>query len=71
MLGAVFGLLRGVLVALVVATLVQMTPLAQTELWRSSRSVAWGQVLLEGLRPILPDQVLQFLPGPLPEPSVM
>lgn len=66
MLGAVFGLMRGLLVALVVATLVQMTPLAQTGLWRSSRSVGWSQVLLEGLRPILPDQVLQFLPGPEP-----
>ena len=71
MLGAVFGLMRGVLVALVAATLVQMTPLAQAELWRSSRSVGWSQVLLEGLRPILPVQVLQFLPGPQPEPLAL
>lgn len=62
LLGAVFGLMRGLVVALVVVTLVQMTPLAQSELWRSSRSVGWMQTLMQGLRPILPDQVLQFLP---------
>ena len=62
LLGALFGLMRGLVVALVVVTLVQMTPLAQAELWRSSRSVGWIQVLLQGLRPILPVQVLQFLP---------
>ncbi|MCH8179240.1 MAG: CvpA family protein [Proteobacteria bacterium] len=66
LLGAVFGLMRGLVVALVVVTLVQMTPLAQSELWRSSRSVGWMQTLLQGLRPILPDQVLQFLPEPGP-----
>lgn len=66
LLGAAFGLMRGVVVALAVVTLVQMTPLAQSELWRSSRSVGWIQSLLQGLRPILPDQVLQFLPEPHP-----
>lgn len=63
LMGGVFGLLRGLLVALAVVTLVSMTPLAQAELWRSSRSVEWIQLLLQGLRPILPDQVLQFLPA--------
>lgn len=62
LLGAMFGLMRGLLVALVVVTCVQMTPLADTDLWRSSRSVGWIQLLLQGLRPILPVQVLQFLP---------
>jgi membrane protein required for colicin V production len=61
MLGALFGVMRGLVVALAVVTLVQMTPLAQAELWRSSRSVAWIQIGLQGLRPILPEQVLQFL----------
>ncbi len=67
LMGAAFGLMRGLLVALVVVTLVQMTPMAQTELWRSSRSVGWMQTLLQGLRPILPAQVLQFVPEPQAE----
>jgi membrane protein required for colicin V production len=71
LMGAVFGLMRGLLVASVVVTLVQMTPLVQTEVWRSSRSVGWIQALLQGLRPILPTQVLQFLPEPLPVTSTM
>lgn len=68
MLGAVFGVMRGLVVALAVVTLVQMTPLAQSELWRSSRSVGWIQLLLQGLRPILPEQVLQFLPETVNDP---
>lgn len=62
LLGAGFGLIRGVLVALVVATLVNMTPLARWEPWQASRGVAWLQVLLQGLRPVLPEQVVKFLP---------
>ncbi|WP_294636271.1 CvpA family protein [uncultured Aquabacterium sp.] len=60
--GAGFGLARGLVVALLVATLVSMTPLAQWAPWQSSRGVAWLAVLLDGLRPVLPDQVVKFLP---------
>lgn len=62
LLGAGFGLIRGVVVALVVATLVNMTPLATWAPWHASRGVAWLQVLLKGLRPVLPEQVVKFLP---------
>jgi membrane protein required for colicin V production len=61
-LGAGFGLVRGVVVALVVSTVVNMTPVARWEPWRESRGVAWLQVLLAGLRPVLPEQVVKFLP---------
>lgn len=61
-LGAGFGLMRGVLVALVIVTLVNMTPVARWEPWRSSRGVACLQALLAGLRPVLPEQVVKFLP---------
>ncbi|MDO9238068.1 MAG: CvpA family protein [Aquabacterium sp.] len=60
--GAIFGLMRGVVVALAVTTLVTMTPLATWEPWHASRGVTWLQVLLQGLRPVLPEQVLKFLP---------
>ncbi|HEX5355441.1 MAG TPA: CvpA family protein [Aquabacterium sp.] len=61
-LGAGFGLMRGVVVALVVVTLVGMTPVAKWPSWQASRGVAWMQVMLKGLRPVLPEQVIKFLP---------
>lgn len=61
-LGAGFGLVRGVVVALVVCTVVSMTPVARWEPWQASRGVAGLQILLTGLRPVLPEQVVKFLP---------
>jgi membrane protein required for colicin V production len=61
--GAVFGLMRGVVVALAVVTFVGMTPVAKWEPWQASRGVAWLQVVLKGLRPVLPEQVVEFLPA--------
>ncbi len=61
--GAVFGLMRGVLVALVIVTIVRATPLAQWEPWMASTGVDWLEILLEGLRPVLPEQVVEFLPA--------
>lgn len=64
LLGAVFGLMRGLLAALAIYVLVSMTPVAQAESWRVSRGVAWLGTVLQGLRPILPPEVVQFLPTP-------
>lgn len=61
-LGAGFGLMRGVVAALVLVTLVGMTPVAKWPSWQASRGVAWMQVILKGLRPVLPEQVIKFLP---------
>ncbi len=62
-LGAVFGLLRGALVALVVATAVNLTPLADTPTWRASHGAAGLQEVLSGLRPLLPHEVVRHLPA--------
>ncbi|MBH1987919.1 MAG: CvpA family protein [Burkholderiales bacterium] len=64
LLGAVFGLMRGLIVALALSSFVSMTPLAQAESWRASRGVGWLDAALQGLRPILPPEVVQFLPTP-------
>jgi membrane protein required for colicin V production len=64
LLGAVFGLVRGLLASLAIYVLVSMTPVAQAESWRASRGVAWLGTILQGLRPILPPEVVQFLPAP-------
>ena len=69
LMGAVFGLMRGLLVGLVVVTLVSLTPIAKWEPWVQSRSVGWMHVLLEGLRPMLPAAVLQYLPESRPLPG--
>jgi membrane protein required for colicin V production len=60
-LGAVFGLLRGVLVALVIATAVNLTPLAGSAGWQASRSAAGLDRVLDGLRPLLPPEVARHL----------
>jgi membrane protein required for colicin V production len=60
-LGAVFGLLRGVLVLLVVATAVSLTPWAASRPWQDSRAAAGLGVMLSGLKPLLPDEVARHL----------
>jgi membrane protein required for colicin V production len=62
MLGAAFGLVRGLLVSLVLYTLVSMTPMTQWGPWQASQAVPWLQVLMQGLRPVLPEGVSRYLP---------
>lgn len=64
LLGAAFGLARGLIGALAVFVLVSMTPVAQADVWRDSRGVAWLSGVLHGLLPILPPEVVKFLPAP-------
>lgn len=61
LLGAVFGLLRGVLIALVAATAVNLTPLAESPSWRASQGAAGLQRMLAGLKPLLPEEVARHL----------
>jgi membrane protein required for colicin V production len=53
LLGAVFGLVRGLLVLLVVATVIAYTPLAQTPAWRQSTVAALLEGALQALLPML------------------
>ncbi len=62
-LGAGFGLLRGLVVLLAIATVVAMTPAARSEAWQSSQGAAWLTVMLQGLKPVLPAEVAQHLPA--------
>jgi membrane protein required for colicin V production len=66
-LGAGFGLLRGVLVLLVMATALTLTPAAQSPWWQQSRGAQWLRVALEGLRPVLPDEITRWLPAQRPK----
>lgn len=62
LLGAVFGLARGVLIGLVAVTLAGMTPLANTDAWQASQGVDWLQAGLAVLKPVLPEEVVRHLP---------
>jgi membrane protein required for colicin V production len=63
MLGAVFGLLRGLVLLLAIATVVWMTPAARSPAWSESRGAAWLHAMLQGLKPVLPVEVAQHLPA--------
>ncbi len=57
-LGA-FGLLRGVLLLMVVATVVGLTPAATSPEWHRSQGVQWLAVALQGFKPLLPPELAQ------------
>ncbi len=62
LLGAVFGMLRGALLLLVVATLVAFTPAAQSADWQASHGAAWLGELLKAIKPLLPLEISRHLP---------
>jgi membrane protein required for colicin V production len=62
-LGAVFGVLRGAVLLLAVATVVALTPAARSSAWQHSQGAAWLGALLAGLKPVLPDAVARHLPA--------
>jgi membrane protein required for colicin V production len=63
LLGACFGLARGAVVLLAIATVVGLTPLARSVAWQQSRGGAWLQAGLHGLKPVLPAEISQHLPA--------
>ncbi|HET9975812.1 MAG TPA: CvpA family protein [Burkholderiaceae bacterium] len=63
LLGAAFGLLRGVVLLLAVTTVVALTPAARSSAWQHSQGAAWLGALLAGLKPVLPAAVARHLPA--------
>ncbi len=61
-LGAVFGLMRGVVVLLAAAVIVPMTPLRSDAWWRQSTAAGWATATLTGLKPALPQEFGRYLP---------
>ena len=62
MLGAGFGLLRGAVLLLAVSTVVAFTPAVRSQPWQDSVGAAWLGAALQGLKPVLPDDVARHLP---------
>lgn len=61
--GGAFGLLRGGVVLIVLATVVSFTPAAQSMLWQSSTGARWTTQAVEFIKPLLPPDVRGWLPG--------
>ena len=62
-LGAAFGVVRGVMVLLALAVVVNMTPLRKSQWWTESTGAAVSTAALKGLKPVLPEEFAQYLPG--------
>lgn len=62
-LGAGFGLLRGGVLLLAVATAVLLTPAAQSAAWRASHGARWLGLTLNALKPLLPESAARHVPG--------
>ncbi len=61
-LGGVFGLARGAVLLLAVATVVMLSPAQRSTAWQQSRGAVWLATALQGLKPLLPDAIARQLP---------
>jgi membrane protein required for colicin V production len=61
-LGAGFGVLRGVILLLAVAVVVAMTPMKENMWWRESKSAGLSMSALKWLKPALPQVLGRYLP---------
>ncbi|MBX3657410.1 MAG: CvpA family protein [Ramlibacter sp.] len=62
-LGAAFGLARGVVLLLAVAVVINLTPLRGGTWWQESTGAEVLTVALRGMKPVLPQEFGQYLPG--------
>ena len=61
-LGAIFGLMRGVVVLMVVAVVVHLLGMHKQGWWQSAQTTPVLDVLLAGIKPLLPQTLQGFLP---------
>ncbi len=61
-LGGAFGLVRGLVLLLAVAVVMDMTQLKTSDWWQESKGAAVLTVALKGLKPVLPEQFGKYLP---------
>ncbi len=62
-LGAVFGVLRGVILLLAVGLVAQWTQLQETDWWKESRGAPILQQALKDLKPVIPEGFARHLPS--------
>jgi membrane protein required for colicin V production len=61
LLGGAFGVVRGAVALLAVATIVAYTPAAQSHEWRASQGARWLGQTLSVLKPLLPEPAARLL----------
>jgi membrane protein required for colicin V production len=61
-LGAIFGLLRGAILLLAIAVVMNMTALRSQADWQASQGATILTVLLTKLKPLLPQEFGKYLP---------
>lgn len=62
-LGAMFGLIRGAVLMLALAVVINMTPLQRGEWWTESTGAGVATAVLKEMKPVLPERFGQYLPG--------
>ena len=62
-LGAAFGLVRGAIIALAAAVVVNLTSLKGEAWWKESVGAGVATAALRGLQPVLPEPFRRYLPG--------
>jgi membrane protein required for colicin V production len=61
-LGAAFGVVRGVILLLAFTVVFGMTPMVKGPLWQESNGASIATVVLQGLKPVLPQEFGKYLP---------
>ena len=62
LMGAAFGLVRAVVLLLVIATVVGLTPLTKSQAWQQSRVAVWSNGFLQSMKHVLPADFYRHLP---------
>ena len=60
-MGAAFGLVRGVILLLAIAVVMDMTALKKNVWWQESKGAPILSATLNGLKPVLPEQFAKYL----------
>lgn len=60
-MGAAFGLVRGVILLMAAAVVIDMTALKNSEWWQESRGAPVLSAALKGLKPLLPEKFANYL----------
>lgn len=61
-LGAVFGLARGLVLLLALTVMLQLTGLSRDAWWSTAQGPVWLELVLTGLKPMLPQIFVEYLP---------
>jgi membrane protein required for colicin V production len=62
-LGAAFGIVRGLVLLLALAVVINMTPERSSPWWQTSTGASLLSTALKGLRPVLPEVFGSYLPA--------